>query len=124
MAQGLTDYWILSDAIGFAAGTTVVAEIPAKTLVVEARLLVTTLYVTGDAATVDIGDADNDDGWVDNQDVTATTAGMYKGTVTNGAAYADTGKYYTSGGQIKAKVAGANTAGAARVLLHCLSLPL
>lgn len=124
MAKGLKDYWLMSDDIGFAAATVIAAEIPAKTLVVDVALVIKTAYVTGDAVTVNVGDGDDADGWVDEDNVTETTAATYRGTVAAGAAFAGLGKYYSSAGQIKAVVTGTNTAGAAHVLVHCISLPL
>ena len=50
----------------------------------------------GGTPSLDVGDGDNDDGWVDTTDVTETTVGTYSGTEANTAAYAQTGRYYGS----------------------------
>jgi len=123
--QGLTDYWLMSDKFDYEDGSAhVIADIPAGTLVIDALCVITTPFA-GTSPTVDIGDGDGADDWVDNGDVTEGTAGSYRGTSGNGAAYSATGKYYTSAGQIKVTIGGTNlSAGEGYALLHCVKLPL
>ena len=76
---------------------------PAKTLIPawSVTLVITTAF-SGGTPTIDVGDGDNPDGWIDNTDVTEGTAGAYTGTENNTAAYAAAGKYYSSADTIDA----------------------
>jgi hypothetical protein len=69
--------------------------------------------------TVDVGDADDTDGWVDRNDITEGTAGCYSGSA-NQASYAGTGRYYEAAAVITATVAGA-TAGSGFVLVQAFA---
>lgn len=124
MAQkGRLDEWLLSDAITSAdTGTTkAVLDIPAKTMVMEVLLIITTVFAGG-TPSLDIGDGDNPDGWIDSTDITETTLGSYKGTETNTSAYLDTGRYYLTADTIDAVVSASLTGGNAYVIAHVLKL--
>ncbi len=93
-----------------------------KTLVLSAGVLVTTNY-SDTSPLIDVGDSADADSWVDQTDVTATTAAWYPGKLGGDADYMDAGgKYYSSANQIKVTIAGTNTAGAARIVLHCIDM--
>lgn len=114
--------WLVSDPITSAdANTTKVClDIAAKTMVLEVIVIVTTL-LAGGTPSLDIGDADDADSWVDTLDITEATAGSYRGSATN-SPYSITGKYYPTGGQIKAVVATGLTSGSAVVCARILRL--
>jgi hypothetical protein len=114
--------WLVSDPITSAdANTTKVClDIPAKTLVTEVLCIVTTV-LAGGTPSIDVGDGDDADSWVDTLDITETTAGAYRGSATN-SPYSITGKYYPTGGQIKAVVATGLTSGSAVVAARVLRL--
>lgn len=114
--------WLVSDPITSADTNTtkVCLDIPAKTFVSEVIAIVTTV-LAGGTPSIDVGDADDDDGWVDTLDITETTAGSYRGGATN-SPFSITGKYYPTGGQIKAKVTTGLTSGSAVVCARILRL--
>lgn len=114
--------WLVSDPITSAdANTTKVClDIASKTFVAEVIAIVTTV-LAGGTPSIDVGDADDADGWVDTLDITETTAGSYRGSATN-SPFSITGKYYPTGGQIKAVVATGLTSGSAVVCARVLRL--
>ena len=91
----LKGHWVRSKQVAYGDGTAAiaVADVPAKTLVTDVLAVISTAFSTG--ATIDVGDGDNDDIWVDNTDVTSTSAGSYRGDGGDATA-AVTGKYYSS----------------------------
>lgn len=76
-----------------------------------------TVYVAelfdGGSPLLDVGDTDPD-GWVDQTEITAATAGTYSGVA---AAYAVTGKFYAAADTIDVVVSASLTAGTAYVLV-------
>jgi hypothetical protein len=121
----ITERWLLSRAITDAdTNTTVQAlEVPAKTFVAEVLLLITTAF-DGGTPSVDVGDGDDADGWIDSGAITAATTGVYRGDETAGmiGAFQLGGKYYATADTIDAVVSASLTAGAARILARCLDL--
>ena len=100
-------------------GNTVQAvEIPAKSFVPPGGV---TVYVAevfaGGTPSLDVGDGDDVDGWVDSTDITETTVGTYSGDLTNTAAYSADGKYYAAADTIDVVVAASATGGTAYVLV-------
>lgn len=114
--------WLVSDPItaADANSTKVCLDIAAKTLVLEVLVIITTV-LAGGTPSLDIGDADDNDGWVDTLDITETTAGSYRGGATN-SPFSVTGKYYASAGQIKAVVSASLASGSAVVAARVLRL--
>jgi hypothetical protein len=111
---------IVSRAITEAdANTTVIAvEVPAKHFIPPKGVTVCVVEVfAGGTPSLDVGDADDDDGWVDSTEVTETTVGSYSGLAAGTAHMSDTGKYYPTGGQIKVVVATGATGGTAYVIV-------
>lgn len=105
-------------------GTTVPAvDVPAGwvvppygvTVVVETAL-------SGGTPAIDVGDGDNDDGWIDNTDVTEGTAGAYSGTEANTGAYAQAGKHYSSVDTIDVTLSASLTAGVLYLLVQMFPL--
>lgn len=99
-------------------GTTVAAvEVPAYAYVPPYGV---TVYiaeaVTGGTPTIDVGDGDNDDAWVDNTDVTEGTIGCYTGDGGH-AVYSVAGKLYTSRDTIDVVLADAATNGTFYILV-------
>ena len=123
--QRITDYVIVTQQVTYEDdGANTVADIPAATLVPSdgVQLVITTLFA-GTSPTVDVGDGDGADDWVDNGDVTETTAGVYKGTTGNGAVNVEHGKYYSSAGQLKITIGGTTlTAGECHAVIRCIPL--
>lgn len=115
-------HWVKSAAIDstFAAATTPVIDVPAGTFVEKVILVITTAF-GGGVPSIDVGDGDNDDGWIDTNDVTEGTKGAYVGDETTTAAYC-LGKYYESADTIDVKVAAGLTSGAGYVLAHFLPM--
>ncbi len=106
---------IISDAITEAdTGTTVVAiEIPAGTYIPPYGVSIEVAEdFAGGTPLLDVGDADPD-GWIDQTEITATTAGHYAGVA---AAFALTGKYYATADSIDVVVSASLTAGTAYVV--------
>lgn len=95
---GLLGRWVRSRKFTFADkdSTKAVLDVPPNTFIPPLGVVVilTTIF-EGGTPTIDVGDGDNPDGWIDNTDVTVGTAGAYAGTETNTAAYSGTGKLYT-----------------------------
>lgn len=94
--------------------TTVVAiEVPAKTFIPPygVSVYIPELFAGG-TPLLDVGDTDPD-GWIDQLEITATTAGTYSGVA---AAYAVTGKYYATADTIDVVVSASLTAGTAYVI--------
>lgn len=99
-------------------GTTVAAvEIPAGTFVPPYGV---TVYIpeawAGGTPSIDVGDGDDADGWVDTLDVTETTIGTYSGSETN-SPIAVRGKYYASADTIDVVLAASSTAGTAYIFV-------
>ena len=101
--------------------TVTAIEIPAGTMIPPHGVWVqiTTLFAGG-TPSWDVGDDDDDDGWVDTTAITETTAGTYADV---DAPYAVTGRYYATADTIDVKVATGATAGCGYVyaLLYDMS---
>jgi len=69
----------------------------------------------GGTPSIDIGDGDDDDGWIDTTEVTEGTLGTYTGVA---AAYSTVGKYYASTDTIDATVATGLTNGTAYLVVR------
>jgi len=115
--------WVRSKAITEADTNTTkpVIDVPAKTLVTNVILVVTEAFAGG-TPSIDIGDGDDPDGWIDTDDVTETTIGAYCGDETTTAAYANSRKYYPTADTIDAVIATGLTNGTAYVLAHMVDL--
>lgn len=102
--------------------TVPILDIPAKTLIPPfgVQIVVTTVFAGG-TPSIDIGDGDNDDGWIKTEDITETTAGAYAGSETNSPT-AVTGKYYGDADTLDAKVADGLTSGAAYVFAYMIDV--
>lgn len=103
--------------------TTVQAiEIPAKTFVPPYGVSV---YVAeafaGGTPSLDVGDGDDVDGWVDTLDITETTVAAYSGSETN-SPIAVKGKYYATADTIDVVVSASLSGGTAYVLVQTISL--
>lgn len=91
-------------------------EVPAGCVITDVKLLITSAWTSGGTATLDVGDSDNDDGWIDNTDVTAATTGVWSGAITGDSAYKIRGgRYYSTANKILLTTGGTPTAGAAHV---------
>ena len=107
---------ITSKAITEADTNTTVAviNIPAKSFIPPYGV---TIYIpevfAGGTPSMDVGDGDNDDGWIDTTEITETSIGTYSGIA---AAYAVAGKYYASADTIDVVVATGLTGGTAYVI--------
>lgn len=122
---GMQGRWVRSRQITSADTNSTVAilDVPAYTLIPPWGVIcvVTTLFAGG-TPLIDIGDGDNADGWIDQGDLTATSTGTYAGTETNTAAYAQAGKYYSSGDTIDAVVSASLSAGEAYVFAYMIDV--
>ena len=99
-------------------GTTVaVLDVPAHTFIPPygVSVVITTL-LAGGTESLDVGDGDDGDGWVDSTDITETGTGTFSGTEANTGAYAVAGKYYSAADTIDVVVNASLTAGEAYVL--------
>lgn len=110
---------VLSDAITDAdTGTTVNAiEIPAGSFIPPYGVSIVVVEAfSGGTPSLDVGDEDDDDGWIDSVDITETTPATYSGTETNTPDDAVNGKYYATAGIIQVVVSASLTDGTAYVL--------
>lgn len=114
---------VVSDPITFAStGTTVAAiDVPAKTLVTEVTLIITTA-LAGGTPSIDVGDGDDADGWVDTTDITETTVGSYRGDPTNTGSYSDNGRYYLTADTIDVVLSASLSAGVCYVVARMIRL--
>lgn len=109
---------VISDAITSSDTNTTVAAvtIPAGSFVKPygVSVIIDTAFAGG-TPSLDVGDGDDTDGWVDSVDITETSTGTYSGTEANTAAYAQHGKYYSAEDTIDVVVSASLTAGNAYV---------
>jgi hypothetical protein len=123
---GLLGRWVRSRKITFADAnsTKQVLDVPANTFIPPTGVVVVINEgFNGATTTIDVGDGDNDDGWVDNTDVVVNTRGTYAGTAANTGAYSNTGKLYTAKDTIDVKLPNETmTAGEAYVLAYMLDV--
>ena len=98
-----------------------VLEIPAKTFVRSVQIVVTEAFAGG-TPSLDVGDGDDPDGWIDTADITETTIGSYRGTEANTANEADLGKYYAAADTIDVVVSASLTDGTAYVIAEVVDL--
>lgn len=100
-------------------------------LAIEPGMIITKVYVIVDTAitgtsALNVGDDDDNDGFVPTASVTLGTPGMYAWSSENAGAYLKVGtgnapnaKYYAAAGkEVKLDVTGTNTAGAFRVVIE------
>lgn len=115
-------YVVVSDPITEAnTGATVQAvDVPAGALVTEVVFLVTEAFAGG-TPSVDVGDGDDADGWVDTLDITEGTIGSYRGGATN-SPLSVTGKYYPDADTIDAVVSAGLTDGTGYVVARMIRL--
>jgi hypothetical protein len=107
---------IISDAITEAdTGTTVSAiEIPAGTYIPPYGVSIEVAEdFAGGTPLLDVGDSGDPDGWIDQTEITATTAAHYAGVA---AGLAVAGKYYATADQIEVVVSASLTDGTAYVV--------
>jgi hypothetical protein len=118
----ITGHWVRSRQITNSdTGTTVaIIDVPAGTLIPPHGIMISieTLFAGG-TPSIDIGDGDDPDGWIDTTAITEATAGPYADV---DAALAVTGKYYASADTIDAVVSASLTAGEAYVF--CYMIPV
>lgn len=122
MASNHNPYWLVTDAVTYDDddATTTVGEIPAGTLVMCSCIVVSTA-LTDDSTSIEMGDEDNQDCFVDTGDATATTAGAYFGD--GGDASAFEGAWYPAAKRVTITIAGGTlTAGSAFGVIQCLDL--
>ena len=123
MAQtNLHDYWIVTDPVEYSdgAGAYTVGQIPAKTLVMEQRVIIVTAFA-GTSPTIDLGDEDYDDCFVGSEESTEATIGAYRGDGDPSDTYL--GAWYPAKKNIVMTLGGTSlTAGKAVGVLHCLDL--
>ena len=116
----LKGHWVRSKQITEAdTGTTKpILDVPAGTFIPPhgVAVIVETAFAGG-TPSLDIGDGDDTDGWVDTTAITEATAGTYADV---DAAYAAAGKYYADADTIDAVVSASLTAGEAYVLAYML----
>jgi len=107
---------VRSDAITDAdANSTVAAiDVPANSIIPPHGVWVEVVTAfAGGTPSLDVGDGDDVDGWVDTTAITETSTGSYADV---DAAYAVTGKLYTSADTLDVVVATGATAGCAYVM--------
>ena len=122
MAKNLQPYWLVTDTVTYADddAITTVAVIPAKTLVMRSCIIVSTA-LTDDSTSIEMGDEDNQDCFVDTTDATATTAGAYWGD--GDPATSNEGAWYATSKRVTITIAGGTLiAGEAFGVLQCLDL--
>ena len=122
ITYGLKGRWVRSKVITNADTNTtaVIMDIPAGTLIPPQSAMIQILTAfAGGTPSLDIGDGDDDDGWIDTTAITEGTPGPYADV---DADLAVTGKYYSAAGQIKAKVSASLTAGKAYVFIYMLDV--
>ena len=123
LQYGIRGHWVRSRQITYAdTGTTVaIIDVPAGTYIPPygVGIVVETLF-DGGTPSLDIGDGDTADGWIDSTDITEVTAATYAGTEANTGAYAQAGKYYSAADTIDAVVSASLTAGEAYVFAHLI----
>ena len=86
-----------------------------------------TTAFAGGTPSIDVGDGDDADGWIDTDDITEGTPGSYRGLQTEGAnihteAYAVAGKYYTAADTIDATLSAGLTAGEGYIVARMIRL--
>lgn len=96
-----------------------VIDVPAGTLVESVEVIVRTAFAGG-TPSIDVGDGDDADGWVDTTDITETTKGAYRGDGGDAAYWL--GKYYESADTIDAVISSGLTAGNAIVVARMIRL--
>ena len=117
---GLQGKWVRSREITSAdTGSTVaILDVPAGTLIPPHGIcIVVTTAFEGGTPSLDIGDGDDTDGWIDTTAITEATAATYADV---DAAYAAAGKYYSAADTIDAVVSASLTAGAAYVFANMI----
>lgn len=123
---GLLGRWVRSRKFTHADknSTKAVLDVPPNTFIPPLGVVcIVTTPFEGGTPTIDVGDGDNPDGWVDNVDVSEDTAGAYAGTETNTAAYSGSGKLYTAADTIDVVLPDqAITAGEGYVLAYMLDV--
>ena len=103
--QKFTSYWVRSRDITHADNAVTVGaiEVPAYTFVNQVVALVETAFsATG---TVDCGDGDDPDGWIDTLQMSGSVAGFKQGTGGDSAYWSADGKGYTTADTIDVYVA-------------------
>ena len=111
-------WFILSDAISDAdTNTTVNAiEIPAGSFIPPYGVSIVIVEAfAGGTPSLDVGDEDDPDGWIDSVDITEGTPATYSGTETNTVNDAVNGKYYAVAGKIQVVLSSGLTGGTAYV---------
>jgi len=104
-----------------------VVTIPAMSIVTDVLVIINSAY--NGSATIDIGDATDDDGFLPNTSITEGTPGVYGGTVASRGAYLYDStnktsllKFYATATDIKATVGGSPTAGSATIYVVYIKL--
>lgn len=113
--------WVRSRALTDADTNTTAAviDIPAGTLIPAFGVLIQVLTAfAGGTPSLDVGDGDDPDGWIDTTDITEGTLGTYSGS----AALAAEGKYYSAADTIDVVVATGLTAGKAYVFAYLIDV--
>jgi hypothetical protein len=99
--------------------TAAVIDIPAETYVEWVKIIITTAF--DGSASMTVGDSADADIWIESDDITEATAGVYQGNGGNATYY--TGHWYATATQLKITYSASEaTAGAAILIAKCLSL--
>ena len=108
-------HWVRSRQITDAdtGATVAILDVPAGTFIPPHGIaIVVETAFAGGTPSLDIGDGDDTDGWIDTTGITEGTPATYADV---DAAYAEAGKYYADADTIDAVVSASLTAGAAYV---------
>ncbi len=119
---GIQGHWVRSRQITEADTNTTVAilDVPAGTFIPPHGIaIVVETAFAGGTESIDVGDGDDPDGWIDSTAITEVTPATYADV---DAAYAEAGKYYSAADTIDAVVSASLTAGEAYVFVYMLSV--
>lgn len=120
LQYAITGHWVRSRQISNAdTGTTVaIIDVPAGTFIPPHGIaIVVETAFAGGTPSLDIGDGDDPDGWIDTTAITEATPATYADV---DAAYAAAGKYYSAADTIDAVVSASLTAGEAYVFAYLI----
>jgi len=119
---GLTGRWVRSRQITASDtdSTVPILDVPAGTFIPPHGIaIVVETAFEGGTPSIDIGDGDDPDGWIDSTAITEATPATYADV---DAAYAVAGKYYSAQDTIDAVVSASLTAGEAYVFVYMLDV--
>lgn len=111
--------WVRSRSITEAdTGTTVaVIDVPAGTFIPPHMVVLQIVTgFSGGTPSIDIGDQDDADGWIDTVDITEGTPGTYSGSEATTGAYDQQGRVYLAENKITATLSASLTTGKGYVM--------